>query len=75
MLKDSEKTGRLKRMDKKNNPAPAAKDIRSFIKGVSLMGFSNDGNVTNVDVSNGRLIRIRPFRFDSKFDRKNLNVW
>ncbi len=47
----------------------------SYPKGVSLMGFAADGNITVVDVKNGKIVRIRPFRFDWKYDRKTLNVW
>jgi anaerobic selenocysteine-containing dehydrogenase len=47
----------------------------SFTKGTSMMGFNADGNLTEVDVKDGKIVRLRPFRFDWKYDRKKFNVW
>ncbi|MBP1707268.1 MAG: molybdopterin oxidoreductase [Chloroflexi bacterium] len=49
--------------------------ISSFTKGTSMMGFNADGNLTTVDVKNGKIVRIRPFRFDWKYDRRQFNIW
>jgi len=57
----------------------AEKDKRgkeeSYIKGLSLMGFTRDGNVSSVDVRNGKIVRIRPLHFDSQYDSKQFNPW
>src|SRR5512136_875313 len=62
-------------MTPKNKIARAVQGEHTFIKGVSLMGFANEGNLTAVDVSRGKLIRIRPLSLDSQYDREKLNVW
>ncbi|MBN2063124.1 MAG: molybdopterin-dependent oxidoreductase [Deltaproteobacteria bacterium] len=48
---------------------------KSFIKGLSLMGFTRDGNLSMVDTSNGKIVRIRPFPFDWKYNRERFNPW
>ena len=48
---------------------------KSFTKGLSLMGFNRDGNLSVVDVRNGKIVRIRPLHFDWKYDVKKLNPW
>jgi len=48
---------------------------KSFAKGLSLMGFSVDGNVSVIDVKNGKIVRIRPLHFDWQYDRKEFNPW
>jgi len=48
---------------------------KSYIKGLSLMGFTRDGNVSSVDVRDGKIVRIRPLHFDSKYDSKTFNPW
>ena len=58
-----------------NKPRVKTKEEQSFIKGVSLMGFNRDGNLTTVDVRNGKIVRIRPFRFDWKYNKDKFNLW
>jgi len=45
-------------------------EVKTFVKGLSFSGVTEDGNVVQVDVKNGKIIRIRPFHFDWKYDRK-----
>jgi trimethylamine-N-oxide reductase (cytochrome c) len=59
----------------KDKSSMAARKEKSFAKGLSLMGFTRDGNVSVVDTRNGKIVRIRPFRFDWKYDRKKFNLW
>jgi trimethylamine-N-oxide reductase (cytochrome c) len=42
----------------------------TVVKGLSFLGVAQDSNPVEVDCNNGRVIRIRPFRFDKKYDRK-----
>jgi anaerobic selenocysteine-containing dehydrogenase len=53
------------------------KDIEeeSFVKGLGLNDFGSDGNISRIDVRNGKIIRIRPLHFDWKYDRKVFNPW
>jgi hypothetical protein len=62
-------------MPGKVKPRIEVRGEKSFVKGVSLMGFNRDGNPSVVDVSKGRIIRIRPLRFDWKYDKKKFNLW
>jgi len=48
---------------------------KTFVKGLSLADFGIDGNPTVVDVSNGKIVRIRPLHYDWHYDRKKLNPW
>jgi molybdopterin guanine dinucleotide-containing S/N-oxide reductase-like protein len=43
---------------------------RTVVKGLSGGGVTEDSNCVQVDVKNGKIIRIRPFHFDWKYDRK-----
>jgi len=57
----------------------AEKDKRgkeeSYIKGLSLADFGIDGNPSVVDVSDGKIVRIRPLHYDSQYDSKQFNPW
>jgi anaerobic selenocysteine-containing dehydrogenase len=39
------------------------------------LGFMPNANSMVVDVSNGKILRIRPLHFDWKYDKKSLNPW
>ena len=43
---------------------------RTVVKGLSFNGVVQDGNTVQVDVKDGKIVRIRPFHFDWKYDRK-----
>ena len=47
-----------------------ASDERTVVKGLSFNGVVQDGNTVQVDVKDGKIVRIRPFHFDWKYDRK-----
>ncbi len=40
---------------------------KTVVKGMSFCGISQDGNTIQVDVKNGKIVRIRPFHFDWKY--------
>ena len=50
--------------DKENNQE------RTVVKGLSFNGVAQDGNTVQVDLKDGKIVRIRPFHFDWKYDRK-----
>jgi anaerobic selenocysteine-containing dehydrogenase len=62
-------------MVQKGKHGMEVKGEKSLVKGLSLMGFSLDGNPSVVDVNNGKIVRIRPLQFDWKYDKKSLNSW
>src|SRR4030042_5654105 len=44
-------------------------------KGLSFGGVTDDANVAQVDVKNGKIIRIRPLHFDSKYKPEEFKPW
>jgi anaerobic selenocysteine-containing dehydrogenase len=46
------------------------KNEKTVVKGLSFSGVTEDSNTVQVDVRDGKIIRIRPFHFDWKYDRK-----
>ncbi len=48
---------------------------KTVIKTLSLGGGYTGGNATVVDVKNGRIIRIRPLRYDWKYTKEELSTW
>jgi anaerobic selenocysteine-containing dehydrogenase len=61
-------------MDKGKSVRESQKE-KSFVKGLSLADFGVDGNPSVVDVSRGRIVRIRPLHYEWKYDKKNFNFW
>ena len=43
---------------------------KTVVKGLSFSGVTEDSNTVQVDVKDGKIVRIRPFHFDWKYDRK-----
>ena len=43
---------------------------KTVVKGLSGAGVTEDSNMVQVDVKDGKIIRIRPFHYDWKYDRK-----
>jgi molybdopterin guanine dinucleotide-containing S/N-oxide reductase-like protein len=43
---------------------------KTVVKGLSFNGVTEDGNTVQVDVKDGKIVRIRPFHFDWKYDVK-----
>ena len=48
---------------------------RSVVKGLSFCGIAQDSNTIQVDVKDGKIIRIRPFHFDWKYSHEHLKPW
>ena len=43
---------------------------KTVVKGLSFLGVGIDSNCVQVDVKDGKIVRIRPFHFDWKYDVK-----
>ena len=43
---------------------------KSFLKGLGLNDFGSNGNVSVVDVKDGKIVRIRPLHYDWKYSRE-----
>jgi anaerobic selenocysteine-containing dehydrogenase len=48
---------------------------KTFVRTLSLMGIMGGGAEGMVDVKNGKIIRVRPLRYDWKYTREQLNPW
>jgi trimethylamine-N-oxide reductase (cytochrome c) len=62
-------------MVEKDKSGMEAEKEKSFVKGTSLMDFGADGNASVIDVNKGKIVRIRPLRFDWQYDQKQFNPW
>ena len=48
---------------------------KTIVKGLSFGGVNDDANAAQVDVKNGKIIRIRPLHFDSKYKPEEFKPW
>ena len=53
----------------------AHKSEETFIKALALGGVVGGGAPCAVDVKGGKVVRIRPFHYDWKYDGKEFNPW
>ncbi len=51
------------------------KPDKTVIKALALGGLLGGGGECVVDVKDGKAVRIRPFHYDWKYDKKNFNAW
>ncbi len=51
------------------------KPDKTVFKSLALGGLLGGGGEVCVDVKDGKAVRIRPFKYDMKYDRKTLNPW
>ena len=51
------------------------KPDKTVIKALALGGLLGGGGECAVDVKGGKVIRIRPFHYDWKYDRESFNPW
>ena len=45
---------------------------KTVFKGLSFCAFAADGNLSEIDVANGRIVRIRPFHYDKQLPSADL---
>jgi molybdopterin guanine dinucleotide-containing S/N-oxide reductase-like protein len=72
------KKGKLKASQKTAAPAKkkaAEESEKTVIKALALGGMLGGGAPCAVDVKDGKVIRIRPFHYDWKYDAKQFNPW
>ena len=48
---------------------------RTVIKSLALGGLLGGGGECCVDVKDGKVLRVRPFPYDWRYDREKLNPW
>lgn len=48
---------------------------KTCIKGMGLCSFGNGSNAAEVDVKDGKVVRIRPLRFDKEYTPEEMNAW
>ena len=48
---------------------------KTVLRSFSLKGVSAGGAEGFVDVKDGKVLRIRPFRFDWKYKRESIRTW
>ena len=52
-----------------------AEEEKTVVKGLGLSGGIRGANAAAIDVKDGRIIRIRPLRYDWKFKPEEFNPW
>ncbi|MCR4394606.1 MAG: hypothetical protein NUV31_09585, partial [Dehalococcoidales bacterium] len=62
---------------KKNQPmVPGiAKPDKTVLKSTALGGMHGGGAPVFVDVKDGKIVRVRPFHYDWKYDMAQFNPW
>jgi molybdopterin guanine dinucleotide-containing S/N-oxide reductase-like protein len=48
---------------------------KTFIRALSLRAAFGGGGMSAVDVKDGKIVRVRPFHYDWKYDKRKLNPW
>jgi molybdopterin guanine dinucleotide-containing S/N-oxide reductase-like protein len=48
---------------------------KTIVKGLGFCGGATDANAIQVDVKNGKIIRIRPLHFDWRYKPEQFNPW
>jgi molybdopterin guanine dinucleotide-containing S/N-oxide reductase-like protein len=51
------------------------KGDKTVLRSLGLGGFYGGGAEGMIDVKNGKILRVRPFHFDWKVDRKKIRTW
>ena len=59
-----------KRLNSKGNTRE-----HTFIKGLGFCSIDSDGNTSEIDVKDGKIIRIRPLHFDKKYKPEEIKPW
>jgi trimethylamine-N-oxide reductase (cytochrome c) len=61
--------------DEKEKLKAQVKPDKTVIKSLALGGLLGGGGECVVDVKEGKAVRIRPFHYDWKYDKKQFNAW
>jgi anaerobic selenocysteine-containing dehydrogenase len=62
-------------MASKNKSVTDNKSEKSLIKGLCLGDFGSCSIASVIDVSNGKILRIRPLHYEWQYDKKQFNPW
>jgi molybdopterin guanine dinucleotide-containing S/N-oxide reductase-like protein len=68
MAKDTKKHGKMSAKD-------SWKPDKTVIKSLGLMGFGKSGQISAVDLKDGKILRIRPLHMDSKYSEEQVGLW
>jgi trimethylamine-N-oxide reductase (cytochrome c) len=52
-----------------------AEGEKTCIKGLGFCGNGIDSNVSEIDVKDGKIIRIRPLHYDREYNPEEFNPW
>ena len=58
-----------------NKSAKKAVAEKTVMKGLGLSGNAMGANAAAIDVKDGKIVRIRPLRYDSKYNPEKFNPW
>ena len=48
---------------------------KTLIKGIGFCSIDSDGHTSEIDVKDGRIIRIRPLHYDKKYKPDEFKPW
>jgi len=48
---------------------------KTLIKGIGFCSIDSDGHTSEIDVKDGRIIRIRPLHYDKKYKPSQFRPW
>ena len=57
------------------NPGGETRGDKTVYRSLGLGGLYGGGAEGMVDVKNGKVLRVRPFRFDHKYDHSTIRMW
>ncbi len=73
-MSDKKKKARVRREDKHTGEIVQEPE-KTFIKALGLGAFAIASCPSAVDVKNGKIVRIRPLHYDSKYTREEIGPW
>ena len=50
-------------------------EVKTVLRTIGLSGVTTGGVEGAVDIKDGKILRIRPMRYDWKYNREDLNPW
>ena len=74
-MTDKVKPKQKARPKQKVNPKQGDGDEKRIVKGLGFVGIAADANAVEVDVKNGKIIRINPLHYDRKYQPEEFNPW
>jgi molybdopterin guanine dinucleotide-containing S/N-oxide reductase-like protein len=53
----------------------ASGNKKTYLKGIGMCGFGSGSNSAEVDVKDGKILRIRNFRYDREYTKEQMRPW